>query len=347
MTDTNRRVVLARPIEGVPQAADFRVAELPVAEPGPDEFLVQHLYLSLDPYQRPAMAGRHGGAPPLRSGDMPPAETVGRVVKSRHGGFAEGDYVRHPGGWQTHSISDGTAAFRVDPDRAPLSTYLGVLGMPGLTAWASAVKLADVRAGQTVLVSAAAGPVGATFGQIAMQRGARAIGIAGSDEKCRIVTTQLGFQACVNHRSPGFREELRAAVGEGAHCYHDNVGGPLLLEAMSVLRPYGTVVLCGLMTDYNTPEAERSFRFNLALPILKRAVMKGLVVYDFEPQRTAFFDEVAPWVAAGRVRYLEDRVTGIANAGAQFARLMRGENVGKTPRRSRGCRGLTWPIYGT
>lgn len=330
-SSTNRRVILTRPVEGVPRPADFRVMEIPVAEPGPGEFLVRHVYLSLDPYQRPAMAGRHGGGRgPLQAGDMPSAETIGQVVKSRHDAFSAGDYVRHLGGWQTHSLSDGSQAWRVDSQRAPLSAYLGVLGMPGLTAWASAVKLADVRAGQTVLVSAAAGPVGATFGQIAVQRGARAVGIAGSDEKCRLVTTRLGFADCVNYKLPGFRDELRAAVGDGADCYHDNVGGPLLPDAMSVLRPYATVVLCGMMADYNTPEAERSFRFNLALPILKRAVMKGLVVYDFEPQRAEFFEQVAPWVAAGKVQYLEDRAIGIEHAGTQFARLMRGENVGKT-----------------
>jgi NADPH-dependent curcumin reductase CurA len=292
--------------------------------------LVRHIYLSLDPYQRPAIAGRHGGSgQPLVAGDMPPAETIGQVIRSRHEAFREGDYVRHRGGWQTHSLADGSQAARVDPGRAPLSSYLGVLGMPGLTAWASAVKLAEVRTGQTALVSAAAGPVGATFGQIARQRGARAVGIAGSDEKCRLVTGQLGFSACVNHRSPAFREELRAAVGEGAHCYHDNVGGPLLSEAMEALRSYGTVVLCGLMAEYNLPPAERTFRFNLGLVILKRAVMKGLVVSDFESQRSEFFDEVAPWIAAGKFRFLEDRVTGIENAGMQFTRLMRGENVGK------------------
>ena len=211
---TNRRVVLTRPIEGVPQPGDFRLVEVPLAEPGPGEFLVRHIYLSLDPYQRPVMAGRHGGGHgPLQAGDMPSAETIGQVVRSRHAGFSEGDYVRHPGGWQTHSLSDGTGAWRVDPERAPLSAYLGVLGMPGLTAWASAVKLADVQAGQTVLVSAAAGPVGAAFGQIATRRGARAVGISGSDEKCHLVTVRLGFAACVNYKLPGFRDELRARRG--------------------------------------------------------------------------------------------------------------------------------------
>ena len=327
---TNRRVVLTRAsTDGVPAAADFRVEDAPVPEPGEGEFLVRHVYLSLDPYQRPAIAGRHGGERPLGAGDMPRAETVGQVMSSRHRDFRAGDWVRHPGGWQAYSVSDGTRAARVDPRRAPLSTYLGVLGMPGLTAWASAVKLAEVRAGQTVLVSAAAGPVGATFGQIAMKRGARAIGIAGSEEKCRVVTREFGFAACVNHRSPTFRDELRAAAGDGVDAYHDNVGGPLLVDAMAVLKIGGTVVLCGLMSDYNVAPERRTFSFPLAAPILKRAVMKGMVVSDFEAERDAFVDEVAPWVADGSVRFHEDRVTGLENTGAHFARLMRGENVGK------------------
>ena len=328
MSDTNHKVVLRHPIEGVPRVDDFRVIAEPVPSPGPGQFLVRHRYLSLDPYQRPAMAGRYGAAP-LGEGDMPPAETVGVVIRSRHDGFREGEYVRHIGGWQEYAVSDGQRAFAVDPARAPLSNFLGVLGMPGLTAWASAVKLAQVGAGQTALVSAAAGPVGATFGQIAMQRGARAVGIAGSDEKCRVVTEQFGFAACVNYKRANFHEELQRAVGEGADCYHDNVGGQMLVDALSVLKPYGTVVLCGLITQYNTPEAERQFSFNLGLPIMKRAVMKGLVVYDFEPQRAEFLDEVAPLVATGKIRYLEDRVSGIGHTGAHFVRLMRGENVGK------------------
>lgn len=330
MNAVNRRVVLTAPLAGVPEPGNFRVVQAEVPEPGPDQFVVRHVYLSLDPYQRPAMAGRHGGGHgPLQAGDMPSAETVGQVVRSRHPSFREGEYVRHFGGWQEYSVSDGAQAFRVDPARAPLSTYLGVLGMPGLTAWASAVKLANVQAGQTVLVSAAAGPVGSTFGQIAMQRGARAIGIAGSDEKCALVTGRLGFAACVNYKKPGYLDELRRVTGEGVDCYHDNVGGQMLVDALGVLKPYGTVVLCGLMSDYNTPEAERKFNFPLALPVIKRATLKGLVVYDFEPQREAFFAEVAPWVAAGKVRHLEDRAEGIGRAGEQFVRLMRGENVGK------------------
>jgi NADPH-dependent curcumin reductase CurA len=327
----NRKVVLCHPIEGVPRAEDFRVIDEPVPGVGAGQMLIRHIYLSLDPYQRPAIAGRYtGGTAPMGAGEMPPAETVGQVVESRHDGFAAGDYVRTFGGWQTYSLSDGSRTFRIDRDRAPLSAYLGVLGMPGLTAWASIVKLANVQAGQCVLVSSAAGPVGSTLGQIAIQLGARAVGLAGSDDKCAYVTDELGFAACINYKRPDYLEELRAAVGEGADIYHDNVGGQMLLDAMSVLKPYGTVILCGLISQYNLSESQRRFEFNLALPVMKRAVMKGLVVYDFEDRRRQFFDQVAPWVAQRRVRYREDRASGIGETGAQFARLMRGENFGKT-----------------
>ncbi len=329
MARVNRKVVLKAPLEGPPKAEDFKLVEAPCPEPGDGEFLIRHIYLSLDPYQRSAMAGRHmSAAATMGAGDVPRAETVGQVVASNHPEFHEGDYVRSFGGWQTHSLSDGSATFKVDPRRAPLSTYLGVLGMPGLTAYASVVKLANVQPGQTVLVSAASGAVGGTLGQIAAQLGAAAVGIAGSDEKCTYVTEELGFRACVNYKKPDYLDALKAALPQGADIYHDNVGGQILTDAFSVLRNYGTIILCGLMSRYNDPKADRNF--DLALPIIKRAVMKGLVVYDFEDRRDEFFDMVAPWVRDGRIKYREDRAEGIEQTGAQFARLMRGENFGKT-----------------
>ncbi|MEO8223822.1 MAG: NADP-dependent oxidoreductase [Gammaproteobacteria bacterium] len=324
----NHKVVLTRSLAGVPQASDFRVVDEPVPEPRDGELLVRHIYLSLDPYQRSAMAGRHmAGRQPLGPGEMPAAETLGQVVRSRHAGYAEGDYVRHFGGWQEYGLSTGERTAQVDPAVAPLSTWLGVLGMPGLTAWASSIELAEVRAGQTVLVSAALGPVGSMVGQLAIQRGAVAIGIAGSDEKCAIVTGDFGFRACVNYRKDGFLDALRAAVPNGADIYHDNVGGQMLADAFSVLKVNGTVILCGLMERYNDPA--RSKPLDLALPILKRAVMKGLVVSDFEHRRPVFEAAVAAGIRAGEIRYREDRAEGIGQAGAHFARLMSGENTGK------------------
>jgi NADPH-dependent curcumin reductase CurA len=327
MQQKNHQVVLARPLSGVPRADDFRVQAVPVPEPGPGELLVRHVWLSLDPYQRSAMAGRHmASRQPLGAGDMPMAETVGRVLRSRHPAFREGDYVRHFGGWQEYALSSGEQTEVLDRSRAPLSAWLGVLGMPGLTAWASVVELADVQPGQVVLVSAALGPVGSMVGQLAIQRGAHAVGIAGSDEKCAFVR-DLGFSACINYRSADFLPTLAAALPDGADIYHDNVGGQMLADAFTVLKNYGTVILCGLMERYNDPALSKPL--DLALPIIKRAVMKGLVVTDFEHCRAQFVDFVAPRIADGRIRYREDRAKGIAATGAHFARLMRGENLGK------------------
>jgi NADPH-dependent curcumin reductase CurA len=325
----NHKVVLTRSLVGVPAAGDFRVVDEPLPEPGNGEMLVRNIYLSLDPYQRSAMAGRHMlGRQPLGPGDMPAAETVGQVVRSRHPDFPEGGYVRHFGGWQEYALSTGERTSRVDPALAPLSAWLGVLGMPGLTAWASMVELADVKAGQTVLVSAALGPVGSLVGQLAIERGAEAVGIAGTDEKCALVVGEFGFRACVNYRLDGFLGALQAALPDGADIYHDNVGGQMLADAFSVLKINGTVILCGLMERYNDPA--KSKPLDLALPILKRAVMKGLVVSDFEHRRPAFEAAVAEGLRAGRIRFREDRAEGIAATGAHFARLMRGENVGKS-----------------
>lgn len=324
----NQKVVLAHPLVGVPQAGDFRVVEEAVPELREGELLVRHIHLSLDPYQRSAMAGRHMlGGKPMGAGEMPVGETVGQVVGSRHPDYAEGDYVRHFGGWQEYGISTGERTSRLDPAMAPLSTWLGVLGMPGLTAWASMYELADVGAGQIVLVSAALGPVGSMVGQLALLRGARVIGIAGSDRKCELLTSEFGFHDSVNYRRDDFRDRLAAALPDGADVYHDNVGGQMLADAFTVLKINGMVILCGLMERYNDPA--RSKPLDLALPILKRAVMKGLVVSDFEYRRPLFETTVAAGLRDGRIRYREDRATGISAAGAQFSRLMRGENVGK------------------
>lgn len=328
MQQKNHQVVLTRPLSGVPVAEDFRVQVRPIPEPGPGELLVRHIYLSLDPYQRSAIAGRHmGGRQPLGAGAMPMAETVGQVLWSRNPAYREGDYVRHFGGWQEYALSSGEQTEVLERSRAPLSTWLGVLGMPGLTAWASMVELADVQPGQVVLVSAALGPVGSMVGQIAIQRGAVAVGIAGSDEKCTFVR-ELGFSACVNYRSGDFLQTLAATLPDGADIYHDNVGGQMLADAFTVLKNYGTVILCGLMERYNDPALSKPL--DLALPIINRAVMKGLVVTDFEDRRAQFVDFVAPQIADGRIRYREDRATGIVQTGAHFARLMRGENLGKS-----------------
>jgi NADPH-dependent curcumin reductase CurA len=328
MTGNNKKIVLASTISGVPRADNFRMVESLIPEPADGEILVRHIYLSLDPYQRSAIAGIHVTSKRvLEEEETPAAETIGQVIASRHPDFAEGDYVRHFGGWQEYSLSDGAQTFKVDPQQAPLSTYLGILGMPGLTAYASMIRLADVQAGQSVLVSAASGPVGSMVGQIAIQLGAKAYGIAGSDEKCRLVIDEFGFRDCINYKNDDYPASLVQRMPDGVDIYHDNVGGQMLTDALTVLKIYGTVILCGLISQYNNAEKGRGF--NLAPVIIKRAVMKGLVVFDYEDQRQEFFDLVAPWVRAGKIKYKEDRVEGIEKTGAHFERLMSGDNFGK------------------
>lgn len=329
MSGENRKVVLRHTLRGVPDEADFEVLGEPLPQPGDGELLVKHLYIALDPWQRSALAGRHSpDGTPYGAGDTPPAEIVGVVVTSRHPDFASGDHVRCMGGWQEYSVNDGSAVQTIDPAAAPLSTYLGVLGMPGLTAWASMMRLAHVRSGQTVLVSAAHGPVGSMVGQIAMQQGATAVGIAGGPQKCALVTEQLGFSACVDYKADDYPDSLSKALPEGADIYHDNVGGQMLIDAIGVMKEYGTVVLCGLISQYNDPAL--AVNLPVALPIMKRLTMKGLVVYDHNSAQDEFFATAAPWVRDGKVRYLEDVANGIAATAQQFARLMRGENTGKT-----------------
>ena len=329
MTTSNHQVIIRHRLTGVPQATDFDVTTSEPPEPADGEILVRHHYLALDPWQRSAIAGRHTGhGTPLGQGDTPPCEAVGEVIESHCPGIQAGEIVRCMGGWQEYSVTPGAAAVKVDPHAAPITTSLGVLGMPGLTAWASIVRLADVQPGQTVLVSAAHGPVGSMVGQIAMQKGATAVGIAGSDKKCAMVTGELGFAECVNYKRDDYPEALRAALPDGANIYHDNVGGQMLIDAIGVMKEYGTVVLCGLISQYNDPAL--AVDLPVALPIIKRLTMKGLVVYDHDDARDEFLQTVTPWVNSGAIRYLEDIADGLDATPAQFCRLMRGENAGKT-----------------
>lgn len=330
MSSVSQQVVLRHPLQGVPQANDFEVIETPLPALANRHLRIRHHYIALDPWQRSAIAGRHSpDQQPLGQGALPPAEVIGEVCESRHPQFAVGATVRLMGGWQTCSDSDGSGVRQLDAAAtSPLSAYLGVLGMPGLTAWASIVRLAEVAAGQTVLVSAAHGPVGSMVGQLAQHFGARAVGIAGSAEKCRQVTDTLGFAACVNYKDPEYKKQLRSVLPTGADVYHDNVGGQMLIDACGLMREYGTVILCGLISQYNDPAL--AVDLPVALPIMKRLTMKGLVVYDHQEAEEEFLATAEPLIASGEVQYLEDVAHGIEACGAHFAKLMRGDNAGKT-----------------
>lgn len=323
----NLQVQLAKQRDGMPDAADFRVTEAPLPRPNPGELLVRSVYSSLDPYVRKAIRGDHPGHTKLVDGDVIYGRSVCRVVRSHHDDYQAGDYLVAETGWQQHAaIGVDKVVQRIDPAAGPLSSAIGALGMPGLTAWGSVEHLGKPSIGETLVVSAAAGPVGGCVGQLAKLRGARVVGIAGSREKCDLVTKTYGFDACVNYKTDGWEEALTPACPDGVDIYHDNVGGPLLNAMAKHLSLYARVVMCGRPADYHSKDFQG---VGLGPFIGRRAKMFGLVVYDYEPDFDHYLKLASGWLREGRLKVKEDRVEGLQNAPAHFLKLMRGENVGK------------------
>jgi NADPH-dependent curcumin reductase CurA len=319
-------VELARSLTGVPVAEDFRVSERPVPPRPRGGLLLRTLYLSLDPYLRSAMAGRHLGHAPTAIGEIPPGRAIAEVVESAHPTIVAGALVIAETGWQEFAASDGRGVTVITDRRSPLSAHLGVLGMPGLTGWTGVTQLIQPKSGETMVVSAPVGAVGSVAGQVAKIHGCRVIGVSGSAEKCRLAVEEFGFDVCVSYRDADWRDRLRAACPDGIHGYFDNTGGDVLEAVMVNLRPYGTVALCGLIDQYNTGVP---YKLSVASIIGKRAQMKGLVVYDFADRQAEYTRLAAEWLADGRLRYREDRAFGLADAPVAFCRLMRGANIGK------------------
>ncbi len=324
----NRRITFARVPRGLPVPEDFSRDAVEVARPAAGQFLSRTLWLSLDPYLRNVMKGHPLYGVPLRPGDAMHGETVAEVVESLHPAFSAGDFVVVKNGWQEFALSDGQGVRKVDPKLAPLSTALGVLGMPGLTGYAGLVYLAEPKPGETVVVSAATGPVGSTVGQVARLVGARAVGIAGTAEKCRYAVEELGFEVCVNYRSGDLRELLKQACPAGIDVYFDNVGGDVLAAALGNLAIHARVVLCGMIGAYSM-DSPPPGPF-LGPVVAARATVRGLVVYDHLQRLPEMQRVVGRWITEGRFRYREDVTEGLENAPAAFRRLMRGENFGKS-----------------
>lgn len=320
-------IILSRNIDARPVASDFemKTVDLPAIREG--ELLVRVVYLSLDPYVGSALRGRHMTAQPQR-GDVVPGNGIAQVIESNASEFSADDYVSGEMGWRDHAIVKAGDMRKIDPAAAPLSTQIGVTGMPGLTAYASMHHLAEVRPGNHVLVSSAAGPVGGTCGQIARILGAsNVVGIAGSDEKCALVRDKYGFDACINYKDTDWKEQLAKAMPKGINVYHDNVGGDLLDTALLNLADYGRVVLCGLASQYHAEE--RPAGPNPGIFIVKRAKVMGLVVYDFFEEQQAVAEKIGQWIRDGKLNYVEDRVEGLDQAPVLFEKLMRGDNIGK------------------
>lgn len=322
------QITLQRTPVGLPEASDFAFGHAELPQPEEVQVLVRVLALSLDPYLRSAMAGRHLSAS-IGIGDLVRGEGLVEVLASRHPAMAAGEQWVAACGWRSHALLDAAAvaqARRVPAwlDRPTLA--LGGLGMPGLTAWAGLNRLADARAGDTLVVSAASGPVGATVGQLAKIKGCRVIGIAGGPEKCAWVTGVAGFDACIDYRDEDLRQALDRLCPQGVDVYFDNVGGDTLLALLERLALGARVVLCGLMAQYNgaAPTA-----INPALLIRARATMRGLVVYDHWDALEQMLSEMKAHYLAGRLQFREDIAEGLQSAPAAFVRLMQGRNQGK------------------
>lgn len=327
MSTRNQRITFARSPRGLPVPEDFGAEERAVPAPGDGQFLSRTLYLSLDPYYRNVMKNSQIYADRLAPGDVMVGETVAEIIESRHAEFRVGEVVAVRNGWQQYALSNGTGVRRIDPTLAPVSSALGVLGMPGLTGYAGTIFLAQPLPGQTFVVSACTGPVGCTAGQIARHMGARVVGIAGSAEKCAYAVRELGFAACVNYRDGDLTAQLKAACPEGIDAYFDNVGGDTLAAVMRNLAQGARIVLCGMIEAYSmdTPPPGPW----LGPLVAARATMKGLVVYDFQHRFAEMTKLLAGWMREDRFRYREDITDGLAQAPTAFCGLMRGQNFGK------------------
>jgi NADPH-dependent curcumin reductase CurA len=317
-----REIVLAARPRGAPQDDDFELRDADERSPDEGELLVRNVFVSVDPYMRGRMTGVRTYVPPYEVGDVVAGGAVGRVVRSRDERFADGDWVLTMLGWREGGVVRADRVRKLDPEAAPPATALGVLGMPGLTAWVGLVDIGRVEAGETIYVSGAAGAVGSAAAQIAKLKGLRVIGSAGSAEKVEWLRS-LGIEAF------DYREtDPKEALADGLDVYFDNVGGTQLEAALTALRPFGRVIACGAISRYNDERPEPGPR-NLFLMVTKRLRLQGFIVSDHDDRYPAFVAEVAPWVRDGSIRYRETVVDGIENVPGAFAGLFRGDNVGK------------------
>ena len=322
--DVNRRIVLnARPVGGAKET-DFRLETQAVPQAGQGQLLVHNHFLSVDPYMRGMMSDRKSYVEPIALGAPMAGLTVGQVVESRHDGFSSGDWVVTNGHWQDYSLVDDAQTWKLAAGLERKSLALGVLGMPGLTAWA----------GLRLIGKPQTGPVGSMVGQLARKMGLRAVGVAGGPEKCRIAVERLGFDACLDHRAPDFEAQLSAAVPDGIDIYFENVGGRVLRAVVPLLNQRARIPLCGTIVTYDDPD-----RPNDTLPdhtdiIMsrlqqQRVLVQGFLVGDYFHQWGEFLQEVGPWVEAGEISFIEDIVAGLENAPSALIDVINGRNFGK------------------
>ncbi|KWA43294.1 hypothetical protein WL27_10345 [Burkholderia multivorans] len=329
----NRRIVLnSRPV-GAPTANDFRLETGDVPTPGAGQVLLRTVWLSLDPYMRGRMSDAPSYAPPVQLGDVMVGGTISRVVASNLPAFREGDLVVAAGGWQDYALSDGSDLIPLGRDFPHPSRALGVLGMPGFTAYTGLLTIGEPKAGETVVVAAASGAVGAVVGQIAKLKGCRVIGVAGGADKCAYVTGTLGFDACIDHRDPAFASQLKAACPNGIDVYFENVGGAVFDAVWPLLNNHARVPVCGLIAHYNDtalPAGPDRLPKLMTTILSKRIRMQGFIILDYYATGYApFLKDMSEWVAQGSVKVLEDLIPDLTDAPAALIGLLAGKNFGK------------------
>ncbi len=331
MAQSGKRVVLAARPVGEPKASNFRIEDYPIPTPADGEVLLRTIWLSLDPYMRGRMSEGPSYAAPVPINGVMEGEGVSEVMASNNAKFVKGDIVAIRSGWQSYALSDGKGLRKVDPGLGPISTALGVLGMPGMTAYTGLLEIGKPKAGETVVVAAASGAVGSAVGQIARIKGARAVGIAGGKSKCDYVKNELGFEDCVDHRDPNLAAKLKAACPNGIDVYFENVGGAVFEAVFPLLNPFSRMPVCGLIAQYNDTEAViPKWASALMRNVLtKRLNIRGFIVSDFAAMHGEFLRDMSQWVREGKVKHREFVTEGLENAPAAFMGLLKGANFGK------------------
>lgn len=335
MSDTMRRIALASRPKAAPTPDNFRLEEVAMPTPGEGEVLVKVAYMSLDPYMRGRMSAAKSYAAPVEIGDTMECACVGEVIASNSDDLKVGDTVMGRFGWATHGVQPAAACTKIDPDVAPISTALGVLGMPGITGWHGFNKIGKPKAGETLVVAAATGPVGSIVGQLAKAKGLRVVGIAGGPEKCKIATDTFGFDACIDHRAYDDAASLSAALAEacpdGIDIYFENVGGKVLAAVMDNMNTFGRIPLCGMIAWYNgLSDDDMPLAAAWRTILTKFLTVEGFIIFNHWNEMPEFQAEVAPMVGSGQIKYLEDVTEGLENAPEAFIAMLKGGNTGKT-----------------
>jgi NADPH-dependent curcumin reductase CurA len=332
-TSVNRQIVLAERPKGEPTKDTLKLIEADVPTAGTGEMVLRTEYLSLDPYMRGRMSDAPSYAAPVEIGGVMVGGTVATVVTSNVEGFEVGDFVLSFSGWQDYAVSDGTGVTNLGKSPAHPSWALGIMGMPGFTAWAGLIKIGTPKAGETIVVAAATGPVGATVGQIGKILGCRVVGVAGGAEKCAYAVDELGFDACIDHKADDFAEQLAKASPDGIDVYFENVGGKVLDAVIPLLNPNARMPVCGLVSQYNAtelPSGPDRMNWLMGQILRKKVKVQGFIIFDdFGHLYPEFAKEMGAWVEAGKIKYREEMIDGLEHAPEAFIGLLKGESFGK------------------